>query len=80
MNDLNHLQNVLANLTAKHERALTKMNAYRQEYQSLRDTFTAEEDKAHRCYQIWQTKTIAAEYGVWQVTETIRCVKAGLIS
>jgi hypothetical protein len=69
----------LAKLIAQHGRALAKMNAYRHEYQSLRDTDTAEEDTAHRRYSLWQTKVIAADYGIFQVKETIRCLKAGLI-
>lgn len=76
---LAHAEASLVKLIAQHERAVAKMNAYRDEYQSLRDTFTAEEDTAHRRYRLWQTKAIAADYGVWQVKETIRCIKAGLI-
>lgn len=78
-NELARLETRLAELIAQYERALAKRDFYRQEYQSLRDTYTSEEDTAHRRYQIWATKTIAADYGVWQVKETIRCLKAGLI-
>ena len=76
---LAHAEATLIKLIAKHERAVAKMNAYRDEYQSLRDTFSAEEDTAHRRYRLWQTKALAAEYGVRQVKETIRCINAGLI-
>jgi hypothetical protein len=77
--ELARLEARLAELIAQHNRAIAKRDAYRQQYQSLRDTDTAEEATAHRRYQLWVTKTIAADYGVWQVKDTIRCLKAGLI-
>ena len=78
--EIAHAETRLAELMAKYDRANAKMNAYRQQYQSLRDTDTAEENTAHRSYRIWQTKTLAADYGISQVKETIRCLKAGLIT
>jgi hypothetical protein len=78
--ELNRLETRLAELIAQYDRAIVKRDACRQQYQSLRDTNTAEEDTAHRRYQLWTTKAIAADYGVWQVKETIRCLKAGLIT
>lgn len=78
--EITHLEIVLAKMVVKQSRALSKMKEYENKYQSLRDTFTVEEDKAHRCYCIWQTKAQAADYGVWQIKDTIRCLKAGLIT
>jgi hypothetical protein len=78
--ELARLETRLAELIAQHDRAIAKRNAYCQQYQSLRDSNTAEEDTAHRRYQLWSTKAIAADYGVWQVKDTIRCLKAGLIT
>lgn len=77
---LAHAENRLVELIAQHDRAIAKRNAYCQQYQSLRDSDTTEEDTAHRRYQLWATKAIAADYGVWQVKETIRCLNAGLVT
>ena len=77
--ELAHAETRLAELTAKSARANAKCITYGNQYQSLRDTDTAEEATAHRRYQIWQTKSIAAEYGVWMCKETIRNLKAGRI-
>ena len=77
--ELAHAETRLAELMAKYDRANAKCIAYGNQYQSLRDTDTAEEATAHRRYRIWQTKSIAADYGVWMCKETIRNLKAGRI-